>query len=226
MLDDLTTWRIVLNEATPRQANSPSTVVAHGHYRDAYVEPSAASVVPGRLLAFGQIRPYKGMEDLVAAFHGLPSTMSLVIAGKPDSPSTAGRLTELSAGADNIRLDLRFVPDDVLVREIAHAELVVLPYRTVHNSGVALLALSLNRPILVRRSESTTLLQEEFGAHWVQLFEGELDTGKLSAALHAARTADRPSRVDMSSRDWELLGRRTAEVYIRALQRRRFQAGH
>lgn len=226
MLDDLTTWQIVLNEATPRQANSPSTVVPHGHYRDAYVEPSAASIVPGRLLAFGQIRPYKGMEDLVVAFHDLPSTMSLVIAGKPDSPNTAEQLTELAAGANNIRLDLRFVPDDALAREIDHAELIVLPYRTVHNSGVALLALSLNRPILVRRSEATSLLQEEFGSHWVQLFEGELDASKLSAALHAARMADRPSRVDMSSRDWELLGRRTAEVYIQALQRRRSQVGH
>ena len=44
-----------------------TTTILHGHYREWY-GPSNAPSVPGRLLCFGLLRPYKGVESLLAAF--------------------------------------------------------------------------------------------------------------------------------------------------------------
>ncbi len=62
---------------------------------------------------------------------------------------------------------LGFAPDADLVREISMSEMVVLPYRFMHNSGAVLLALSLDRPVLVPDNEVNRLLEIEVGSDWV-----------------------------------------------------------
>ncbi len=87
-------------------------------------------------------------------------------------------LAESSGGrAPDARIahHLEHVPDDDLAAEVAHAQLVVLPYREMHNSGAVLLALSLDRPVLVPRNEVTDALAAEVGPWWVQRYDGELD---------------------------------------------------
>lgn len=213
-LDRWTDLWIVLNEATPVPEGKPRAIIPHGHYRDWYSEPSPESVVRGRLLAFGMIRAYKGVDALVRAFRDCPhSDLSLHVCGRPDSEETVETLERLSAGDSRISLSLRFVPDEELAREIAAAEVVVLPYREIHNSGVALLALSMNRPIIVRQSETTKLLAEEFGPEWVYLYDEDLSAQTLERALAAVGRSARPRRVDMATRDWKKLGDALAESY-------------
>jgi beta-1,4-mannosyltransferase len=208
-----------MNETSPTAPGQIRVLVPHGHYRSWYDEPEPGAIVPGRILAFGLIRAYKGMDDLVRAFRGMDGSQTLVIAGRPDSPQTMEALTEAKGNDQRITLDLRFVPDDVLADHVAQAQVVVLPYPQVHNSGVALLALSMNRPVLMRRSAATALLVEEFGAAWVHLFDGELTPAVLSEALLA--TAAGGGRVEMESRDWAVLARRTVEAYETAVKQAR-----
>ncbi|HMS17677.1 MAG TPA: glycosyltransferase, partial [Planctomycetota bacterium] len=73
----------------------PIAVIPHGHYRDAYVEAPSRNEARRRLqvdpsvpifLAFGQIRPYKGIDRLVKAFRGTDLAATLLIAGAcPDA---------------------------------------------------------------------------------------------------------------------------------------------
>ena len=50
----------------------------------------------------------------------------------------------------------------------------MLPYRHMHNSGAALTALSLDRPVLVPETDVNRDLARETGPGWVVTFAGEL----------------------------------------------------
>lgn len=213
IVDRSTTAWIVLNDTTPTPDDSRTFLVPHGHYRDWYQPPPDYLIERHRILAFGLIRAYKGMGNLVSAFAELhDKDATLHICGRPDAPGTAAELERLSSQDDRVRLDLRFVPDDALAQEIAESELVVLPYERIHNSGVALLSLSMNRPVLMRESASTRLLQDEFGPQWIRLFGGDLTADTLADAL-AVRGE---GTVDMSRREWPHLANLLCDAYERA----------
>ena len=72
------------------------------------------------------------------------------------------------------------------------AQLVVLPYRQMLNSGALLLALSLARPVLAPWSGANAAIAEEVGEGWLTLYRGELDAATLAAALR--RQAGRDPR--------------------------------
>ncbi|MBY0689445.1 glycosyltransferase [Microbacterium marinilacus] len=216
-LDRCTTLWFVLNDATPVPA-ARKLLIQHGHYRDWYRMPRPGEQVPGRLLAFGLIRAYKGMDDLVSAFRDVPGDQwTLHLCGRAESSETVARLEQARAGDQRVRLDLRFVPDEELAQEIAQSEAVVLPYRDIHNSGVALLALSLNRPVIVRDAPATRLLEQEFGSEWVHRFTGDLDAQTLTASVFALRGSVRADEADMSGREWSVLAAEMTAGYRRAL---------
>lgn len=218
-VDKQTTLWIVLNSSTPTTPSAPTVTIQHGHYRDWYQEPNISDIIPGRLLAFGLIRAYKGIDNLIEAFKETRgNAFSLHICGRAESNKTKTDLETFSHSDPRIDLTLEFIPDDELSREIANAEFIVLPYREIHNSGVALLALSMNRPIIVRRSASTELLQKEFGADWVHLFDGDLSGATLTYAVDTLRATSRSLRVDMRNREWSLLATQLADAYDRAVR--------
>ena len=80
-----------------------------------------------------------------------------------------------------------YVTDDVLVREVTASELVVLPFANMTNSGSLLLALSLDRPVLVPSQPMTEQLAAEVGPGWVLTYAGPLEPAVLLDALAAAR---------------------------------------
>lgn len=216
-LERRTVLWVVLNETTPTPDPSRTVLIPHGHYREWYPVPTVEQV-PGRLLSFGVVRPYKGLDDLVTSFRDVPPSeaLTLRICGRPESAEAAARVEELVAGDARIGLDLRFVPDEELAAQLVASEIVVLPYREIHNSGAALLALSFNRPVLVRDSPTTRLLSNEFGDAWIYRFEGELSAEVLRRGVAHIRAAERDAELDMSSRDWAVLALDLADAYERA----------
>jgi beta-1,4-mannosyltransferase len=125
----------------------------------------------------------------------------------------------VAAADPRVEARLELVPDHELAREVRRAELVVLPYLQMHNSGAALLALSLDRPVLVPRSEATDALAREVGEGWVIMFDGALQRGDLLRALAAARLVrERGVPPQLDDRDWDLVGVRHAEAYRRIVR--------
>jgi beta-1,4-mannosyltransferase len=112
---------------------------------------------------------------------------------------------------------LEYVDDPTLRDEIAAAELVVLPYRELHNSGAALLALSLERPVLLPASEVASALTDEVGPGWVHLYSGELTGAALATALTRSRDVVRAGRPDLSRREWTGAGAGHRAVYLAAV---------
>jgi len=100
------------------------------------------------------------------------------------------------------------------------SELVVLPYRFMHNSGSTLAALSLDRPVLVPDNAVNRLLEAEVGPGWVHRFSGELDAEALLSAMEHVRASAR-GPVTFIDRDWDLGAARHVEAYRRAIAARR-----
>lgn len=217
-------WRstaafVRLNARTPAPADRPVETITHGHYRDWFADHPRRSPQPGRLAYFGLIRPYKNVPELVAAFRGAAvDGRTLLVMGKPSDAATEKAVTDSVAGDDRVTLMLSYVDDATLTSELTGAELVVLPYADMHNSGAALLALSLGRAVLVPDNDVTRDLAAEVGDTWVRRFASPLTPEVLADAVHDLPSDD--ARPDLSAREWEPIGRAHRDLYERALGRR------
>ena len=106
------------------------------------------------ILFFGLIRPYKGLEYLVEAMGLLARTepdYRLIIAGNPHSASYWDAIQRrISAAGIRPKLIERaeFVPDADTEIYFKAADVVVLPYTHIFQSGVVLLAYNFGLPIV------------------------------------------------------------------------------
>lgn len=105
---------------------------------------------------------------------------------------------------------------------------MVLPYAEMHNSGAALMALSMRRPVLTPDNAATRSLAQEVGPGWVYRFAGDLTAADVLAAITDRRGRSAGIVPDLTQRSWCDAGRRHAEVYraaqrFRARRRRRFR---
>lgn len=134
-------------------------LIPHGNFRPLYAaighpvgqSREALGLDEARrvLLLFGRLGDYKGAAELIDAFAATPDPgFWLLIAGK-QVDSFAGALAALPPDARR-RVVVRdgFVPDEDVPRLFHAADMVALPYRASLTSGTALLALSLDRPVI------------------------------------------------------------------------------
>lgn len=205
-------------------------VIPHGSYVGVYREVSQAE---GRraldlpesariVLFFGQIRAYKGVDDLMDAWSrvvgerrdGEPGPF-LVLAGKCDEfrhhECLAKAVTTLGG-----RFDEGYVPEDRVSLYFAAADVVVLPFRTVTTSGSALLAMSLSRPVVAPRLGTLADLPEHAGFFYR---DGALDRAlgeAIGAPTSELKTRARAARGYADRLSWDQIARSTLEVYREA----------
>jgi glycosyltransferase involved in cell wall biosynthesis len=224
LLDKATTLRIRLNSTTPTPAGAPFRTIPHGHYRDWFAPFPHQDQVPGQIGYIGLIRRYKGVEELVRAFRGtrhVAEDISLRLAGNPTSDALAESIRSAAQGDSRVRLDLRFISDEELVGVITSSELVVLPYRLMHNSAGVLTSLSLGRAVLVPDNEVNRKLAEEVGPGWVFLFEGPLTSEHLIRTMGRLRAAGPRPGPNLAGREWGTAGRDHVMAYRQAMERSR-----
>ncbi|MCZ4278362.1 glycosyltransferase [Rhodococcoides yunnanense] len=217
-LDRRVTDYIRLNPMTVAPTGRRCTTILHGHYKDWFTATGETSRIDGRILNFGLIRPYKGVEELLDLVknEGDPEWL-LRIVGKPIDERMRERILEKTGQSTKISLKLQFVSDEELVDEILQCELVVLPYRSFHNSGVALLSLSMGRPILVPGNDVSNALRDEVGDEWVHTFEGTVKVSDIRESLYSSRRPSAQRPPELSGRDWATVGLSHREVYRTAL---------
>ncbi|MCY0905735.1 glycosyltransferase [Arthrobacter sp. H14-L1] len=219
-IDAMTAYRIVLNTSTELAPYQRGALVVHGHYREWFGGYEKPVHVDGRLCFFGQIRRYKGVDRLIAAFRQMEAEeteLTLHIVGRPSSVDLDQGLRRLAVGDDRISLSLRFQSDAELVLEVSQSELVVLPYAEMHNSGGVLAALSLDRPVLVPDNVVNRKLAQEVGVGWIYMYSGELTGLRIAEVLRQVRKDDRSERPELEARDWSNAGDGHLVAYQEAL---------
>lgn len=131
------------------------------------VAPAAPAGVPdgAPVAAFvGSIRPYKGLDVLLAAWpevrRRVPGAV-LVVCGRPlDDDRTAAR----AAATAGVVADLGYASPAAFAGALLRSACVVLPYRAIDSSGVLLAALALGVPAVVTDVGGLREIVEETGA--------------------------------------------------------------
>ena len=206
---------------TTFRLDCPIRVIPHGHYRDAY--PPATERDDARrelglddtrpvLLAFGQVRPYKGFQDLVERFRQADLDATLMVAGDPTDQHATADLIARAGDDPRIRLDLRFHDPSETSLLFSAADRVILPYRKVTTSGTLVLALSLGRACVIPDDAS---LLDISGEAAVERFRSLDDLMPAIARSLAAddTTSERAAWRRSEELTWGPIGERTLEFF-------------
>ena len=183
------------------------------------------------MLFFGRITPYKGLEYLVSAFRELAARSPdyrLIIAGRPDRcedywSAILGDIGE-PVQSGRIILNSGFIPDDEVEVYFKAADVLVLPYRSIYQSGVLFLGQSFGLPVVAADVGSLKDEIDEGSTGFV--FEPEDAAGlagtidkyfasRLYRELHHRRLQIREGA--RARHSWDTVGQITMEVYARLL---------
>lgn len=212
------------------------SIIPHGNYLE-YVK-DAPSYESARIslgipldsqvaLFFGQIKKVKGLDVLLHAWkdvvHGNTKSL-LVVAGKIWKDDF--EYYRLIAGQchieNSVRFDIRYIPDDEALLYYAAADVIVLPYRKIYQSGVLLMAMSHTKAVLVSDIPGMTEIIKNGENGFVFYSE---DVRDLSAAITRIFTND-DIRAEVASNgrdtmatnhDWHKIGILTKEFYLNVL---------
>ncbi len=104
---------------------------------------------PPRLLCFGRLLPYKGLDLLAGALALLPPDTDIavrIVGCGPESPALAALRRCTGVIVEN-----RWVPEIEIGSLLAWSDALILPYREASQSGVAAAALAAGRPVIATR---------------------------------------------------------------------------
>ncbi|HEX4838534.1 MAG TPA: glycosyltransferase family 4 protein [Solirubrobacteraceae bacterium] len=234
----MTAFTIVHTQAdlarVPREANDRVAVIPHGEYEplarrggevDRGGARAALGIEPGVpvTLLFGQLRPDKGLDDLLAALHRIPELRLLV--GGQEAGALAATRAELEsprlAGRVTVREGFLDMSDAALL--FAATDTVALPYRVASQSGVLLLAYAFRRPVVVYPVGGLAEAVVEGETGWV-CERADVDAltdalaGCVAAGWPECRRRGEAGAVLAHERfSWPAIARRTGEVYREAL---------
>ena len=184
------------------------------------------------ILFFGAIAPYKGLDFLVTAFQRIVARDAkhrLIIAGRPkggcekyleDVQETLSRTIDRT----QVIQDINYIPDQKMELYFKAADVLVLPYREIFQSGILFLAYSFGLPVVAADVGSLreTIIEGRTGflcrphdpvdlAKTIErYFESDLFRG-----LNGTRKDIR--KYAKARHSWDPVGQITRDVYARLL---------
>lgn len=155
------------------------------------------------ILFAGQVRPYKGIDQLLGAFRQIlvnRPTAHLLIAGKHEYDPIAALDPPLTpAERDRITVYDRFIEDEELQLFFRSADMAVYPYKRILTSGSMMLALSFGVPVVVPDVGMTREVLA--GSNAGVLYESTQGDQELSKAIWSIATQKDAGKLSMMIRD-------------------------
>ena len=184
------------------------------------------------ILFFGRIKPYKGLEYLIAAFREVfarSQDYRLIIVGRPFECQrywTEIRETideDVARGRVLLRAD--FIPDEETEMYFKAADVLVLPYTGIFQSGVLFLGYSFGLPVLA--ADVGSLKDEIVEGKTGFVFEPE-DPVDLASAIGTYFASDLYRELNKHRQEirdyathrhsWDVVSQMTLSVYARLLR--------
>lgn len=167
--------------------------------------PVSPKQTPLRLLFFGNIRPYKGLDLLIRSLSLLPPdlTWELRVAGEFYGNERELKRLARQLGVDrSIQWESRYIPDQEVAEHFRWASVLVAPYREASQSGVVPVAYQFELPVITTRVGG---LPEVVRHLETGLLVGPADPSALARAIvEFSRIRD---RIAWSGNIRQLLGR-------------------
>jgi glycosyltransferase involved in cell wall biosynthesis len=197
-------------------------VIRHGAFshltrlpREQPLQHDLAAVEEPVVLFFGLLRPYKGIETLLAAWREVRDA-ELWIVGLPRMPVEPLR----ALAGPSVRFVSRFVPDAAVPAFFRRADLVVLPYTRTERfdfSGVLATALAFGKPIVVSDIGGLGELAASGAARIVPPDDpgalGQLIVELLQAPHARAELAQAAALAAAGPYSWDAAAQRTLALY-------------
>lgn len=191
------------------------------------------------ILFFGAIKQYKGLEYLVAAFLqiAVESNYKLIIAGERKKGSeecwdSIERTIEESPHKDKILQKIEFIPDAEAEIYFKAADVAVLPYTEIFQSGILFMAYSFGLPVIATKvgSFAEDILEGKTGfvcqsrdaASLAATIDGYFDS-ELFSTLGESRVEIRNST--FATHSWGSVASATKEIYSHLLMPNRLGVG-
>jgi len=184
------------------------------------------------ILFFGRIRPYKGLDYLITAFRQLAHqdrAYRLIIAGEPKKESLqywreVQQAIEREGLGEQVIQEIRFIADEETEVYFKAADVLVLPYTQVFQSGVLFLAYSFGLPVIATNvgSLSDDIVEGETGYTC-----RPCDAADLAKALETYFKSDLFKTLDQRRAEiksfarghhsWDVVSDKTCSVYAQLL---------
>jgi D-inositol-3-phosphate glycosyltransferase len=179
------------------------------------------------ILFFGNIAPYKGLEFLVAAFQKVRARHDkyrLIVAGWPKNCDEYWGMVretlEKNVQSGEALLRAEYIPDEDTELYFKAADVLVLPYRYIYQSGVLFLGYSFGLPVLAADvgSLKEEIVEGKTGFVFRTEDSEDLETTierYFASDLFANLSARRQEIIDYATErhSWDVVGRITMKVY-------------
>lgn len=199
--------------------------IPHGHFIDVYENTMSRDEARRELdivdeafvyLFFGNVKRYKGVENLIEIFSRLPGEhLRLLLAAKLNSDYSAEVVARARAGDPRILTQTaEFFPDEELQLFFNAADVMVLPFVDMLTSGSAITAMSFARPVIAPGIGCLPeLLDDRSGI----IYDARAGDG-LEGAMKEIRERDLPAMSEgafqrAKALAWESIAEKTLEAY-------------
>ncbi len=186
------------------------------------------------LLFFGNIAPYKGVEDLLRALASLvhaDGRFTLILAGRVKDRTCEAYWAELESLieelqlSEHVRKEIRYIPDGHVGLLFRASDVSVLPYRRIYQSGVLALSYAQGVPVIAADVGSIRedILEDETGLLFrpgdVVDLAAKIRTYFVSESFKDVETRERRiSEYGAERFSWETNAERTHAVYEHLLE--------
>lgn len=174
-----------------------------------------AAVEKPVVLLFGLMRPYKGIDVALEAWRGLgpDPAAELWVVGMPQMDTSPLR----AAAPPGVRFVERFVTDAEIPALFRRADLVLLPYRRIDQSGVLFTALAFGRPLVLSAVGGFPEVAEGGVAEVVPPGDADALRERVAALLaDPERRAGLAARAAAAARErygWDAIARAHLDLY-------------
>lgn len=174
-------------------------VAQHPPFDFGPVTPPLARPGSRRLLCFGRLRAYKGLDLLAEALRSLGPLPGMEVRVVGEGPESRA-LTALRA-LPGVQVENRWVPENEIASILNWADIVVLPYRQASQSGIAPAAIAAGRRVIATRVGG--LPEQLVGEPGATLCEP--DAASLAEAIRSslARPNDFSHRINDCREAWQ-----------------------
>jgi len=186
------------------------------------------------MLFFGRIAPYKGLDFLVPAFAGLARNggdFRLIIAGKvekgyADYWRNIQREITLNGMQQSVTTKIGFIPDDEVELYFKAADVLIIPYVHIFQSGVPFLAYNFGLPVIATDVGS---LKEDIISGETGLICKPRDSADLAKSIEAYFSSELYRQLDNRRQEirdfaserhsWSKVAEITRSVYSSLMER-------
>lgn len=222
IINQATSAFVVVDPSTRSPRPRATTVIPFGHYRERFLGYPRSAQVAGRIVCMAPRLGWAVDRPIQAFLAAGDEDLSLRIVGEASPARTT--VLERFAAVDPARVSTRIelISDGAIVMEMTAAELVVLPQTAeLDDLHLVLLALSLDRPVLVPDNALTRSVAKAVGEGWVLRYSGTLAPEALEGAMKRLRAEPLAGQPDLEGRDRETTTRAYAEIFANAAKRSR-----